>query len=188
LPTIFTHVFVAGVGCKTMIVKDSTLRKWSFAILCSVIPDADVIGFGLGIDYGAFFGHRGFFHSVFFALILSLLLVLIFYRDKKMFSRKWWEYVFFFFTIGASHGIMDAFTNGGLGIALLSPFYNARLFFPWTPIPVSPIGVRSFILHGGFVVVLWEMRIVWLPILALTIGYRLIRPRIANKIVDTTEV
>jgi inner membrane protein len=53
-----------------------------------------------------------------------------------------------FFLITASHGILDAFTNGGLGIALFSPFDNSRYFFPFRPIQVSPIGAGFFSMRG----------------------------------------
>lgn len=46
-------------------------------------------------------------------------------------------------------------TDGGLGIALLWPFSNARYFAPWTPIPVAPIGARM-VSRSGLRVVLTE--------------------------------
>jgi len=48
----------------------------------------------------------------------------------------------------ASHPLLDALTDGGLGVALLWPFSAERFFFPWRPIPVSPIGVGFFSLRG----------------------------------------
>ncbi|MHC4444672.1 MAG: hypothetical protein ACYTF1_17650 [Planctomycetota bacterium] len=45
--------------------------------------------------------------------------------------------------ITASHGLLYALTDGGLGIALLSPFDTTRYFFGWIPIQVSPIGFES---------------------------------------------
>ena len=68
------------------------------------------------------------------------------------------------FLLTASHGILDAFTNGGLGVALLSPFDNGRYFFPWTPIEVSPIGVRAFFSAWGLGVLKSELLWVWLPL------------------------
>src|SRR5260370_19911109 len=37
----------------------------------SILPDVDVAGFGLGIPYGSLFGHRGFTHSIVFALLVA---------------------------------------------------------------------------------------------------------------------
>jgi inner membrane protein len=60
---------------------------------------------------------------------------------------------------------LDAMTDGGLGIALLSPFDNHRYFFPWTPIVVSPIGLRGFFSHWGLMVMISEITYVWAPLL-----------------------
>lgn len=50
--------------------------------------------------------------------------------------------------IMASHGVLDAFTDGGLGIALLWPFTNTRYSAPWRPIPVAPIGMAILYARG----------------------------------------
>ena len=52
-----------------------------------------------------------------------------------------------------SHALLDIFTNGGLGCALFWPFDLTRYFAPWTPIPVSPIGLGYLSLYGMFVAV-----------------------------------
>jgi hypothetical protein len=40
---------------------------------------------------------------------------------------------FFLFLATASHGILDAFTDGGRGIAFFAPFGTERYFFPHHP-------------------------------------------------------
>jgi inner membrane protein len=78
----------------------------------------------------------------------------------------------------ASHGLLDALTNGGLGVALLAPLDNSRYFFPVTPIQVSPIGIRSFLRDGGFSVLASEVPWVWLPSLVLAaaaLGWKRVR-------------
>jgi len=50
-----------------------------------------------------------------------------------------------FVLLGASHGLLDSLTDGGLGIALFSPFSNRRYFMAWTPIPVAPINPVGFL-------------------------------------------
>jgi inner membrane protein len=48
------------------------------------------------------------------------------------------------------HDILDAMTNGGLGVAFFFPFSDTRYFLPWQPIEVSPLGLkRFFTLRGG---------------------------------------
>jgi inner membrane protein len=69
----------------------------------------------------------------------------------------------FLFLACVSHGILDAMTNGGLGVAFFSPFSNARYFFPFQPIEVSPIGVGRFFSESGLLVLRSEAKWLWLP-------------------------
>ena len=62
----------------------------------------------------------------------------------------------------ASHGLLDALTDGGLGVAFFAPFSDARYFFPWRPIAVSPIGARFFSARGAAVLIS-EFVWLWLP-------------------------
>lgn len=63
---------------------------------------------------------------------------------------------------GATHPLLDVLTNGGLGVALLWPWSHDRLFAPWRPIAVSPIGAGFFSARG--LTVLWsESFWVWIP-------------------------
>jgi inner membrane protein len=163
LPSVISHAAVAVAAGAAFAPKGVPNHFWTLSVICSVLPDADVVGFPFGIPYYHFFGHRGFFHSPFFALLLSLLVVGVFFRGIETFSRQGFFYLVFFFLLSASHGILDAFTNGGLGIALLSPFNNARYFFPWTPIIVSPIGIQGFLSRWGWMVIKSELLWVWVP-------------------------
>ena len=169
MPTIITHSVAALAAGKSFGPKEVPARFWLLSIFCSVIPDADVIAFSLGIPYGHFFGHRGFFHSPFFALLLSLFIVSVFFRTERTFSRRWWFYLVYFSLLSSSHGILDAFTNGGLGIALLSPFDQTRYFIPWRPILVSPIGISGFISKWGLMTLKSELLWIWLPSLIIVI-------------------
>ena len=175
MPTIITHSAVAVVAAKVFGPGELPKRFWLLSIFCSVIPDADVLAFSFGIPYGHFFGHRGFFHSPFFGLLLGLLVVTSFFHTEKVFSRRWWFYLIYFSLLSASHGILDAFTNGGLGIALLSPFDATRYFFPWRPILVSPIGLAGFLSKRGLMTLKSELFWIWLPLMIMVIGSSLIR-------------
>ncbi|UCD90726.1 MAG: metal-dependent hydrolase [Desulfobacterales bacterium] len=169
MPTIISHTVVAVAAGKTFAPKDVPIHFWLLSIICSIIPDADVIGFYLGVPYGHFFGHRGFFHSPFFGLLLSIFIVGIFFNNETIFSKPRLFYFIFFFLLSASQGIFDAFTNGGLGIALLSPFANTRYFFPWTPIIVSPLGVKGLLSNWGLMVIISEIFWIWLPSLLIVV-------------------
>jgi len=152
-------------------------RFWVLSIVCPFLPDFDVIAFGFGIPYQHVFGHRGFFHSLTFALLLGILVTVVFFRKEKIFSKRWWFLTVYFVLISATHGLLDAMTNGGLGIALFAPFDNTRYFLPWTPIEVSPIGIRRFFSAWGLRVMLSEFLWVWLPSIALMLCVKLIRQK-----------
>ena len=137
-------------------------RIWAIGAVCSVLPDLDAIGFRFGIRYGDFWGHRGFTHSLMFAaLIAGAVVILGFRRGVPGLSQFYmWTY---FFLATASHGLLDAMTDGGLGVAFFAPFDNHRYFLPWTPIRVSPIGPRRFFTDRSFAVLQSELLWVWLP-------------------------
>lgn len=130
--------------------------------MCSIIPDVDVIGFRFGIHYGDFWGHRGFTHSVVFAFLLaSFVAFALFRREASVIGRL--SLFAYIFLATASHGVLDAMTNGGLGVAFFSPFENSRYFLPWRPIRVSPIGVTQFFTPRGFSILQNELLWIWVP-------------------------
>jgi inner membrane protein len=106
-------------------------------------PDLDVIGFRFGIRYGDFWGHRGFTHSLVFAALLAAIVLLAAFRRGVPGLSQWLLWLYLFLAT-ASHGVLDAMTSGGLGIAFFSPFDNARYFLPWRPVRVSPIAPGAF--------------------------------------------
>lgn len=168
LASLISHA-VAALGIGTVFARPQIpTRVWVIGAACSIIPDIDVIGFRFGIRYGDFWGHRGFTHSLLFAVILAAAAVLAcFFREAPGVNRGvLWMY---FFLATASHGLLDAMTNGGLGVAFLSPFDNARYFFRWRPILVSPISVTRFFSDRGIGVLQSELLWIWIPAGALAV-------------------
>jgi inner membrane protein len=125
-------------------------------------PDLDVIGFRYAIAYGDLLGHRGLTHSIPFAAAVAAVVELAGFRYGTPGLRPRALWLFLFFAI-ASHGLLDALTDGGLGVALFAPIETTRYFFPFQPIRVSPIGVRQFFSERGVEVVGSELAWVWLP-------------------------
>ena len=156
-------------------------RWWLFGVVCAVLTDADVLSFSFNIGYGEFLGHRGFTHSILFAAIVAWVLAALgFPRERWVASRaKVWLY---FFLCGVSHGVLDAMTNGGLGVAFFAPFDLTRYFLPWRPIEVTPIGVASFFSSEGLAVIRSEFRWILLPAAVFVLMVRLIerRPRLGS--------
>jgi inner membrane protein len=118
----------------------------------SLLPDADIIGFKLGIRYADEWGHRGATHSFVFALAVAALVGLI-ARAAKLPA---WRTTLVAAVVVASHPLLDTMTDGGLGCALFWPFSDERFFAPWRPIPVAPIGAR-FISARGLRIVVTEL-------------------------------
>jgi inner membrane protein len=168
LASIFSHA-VAALGIGACFFRPGTPnRVWVVGAACSVIPDLDVIGFRFGIRYGDFWGHRGFTHSLLFAALLASAAVLLgFRRGLPSLGRLLWIY---FFLATATHGLLDAMTDGGLGVAFFSPFDNHRYFLPWTPIRVSPIGLARFFTDRGLAVLPSEILWIWVPSAVLVVA------------------
>ena len=172
---------VAAVGISACFY-DSRVPKtvWLLGTICAVLPDIDVIGFRFGVRYGDFLGHRGFTHSIAFAVLLATaLLFSLFPRGVPGLSRfALWSY---FLLSTVSHGALDAMTDGGLGVAFLSPFDNHRYFFPWTPIRVSPIGISRFFSARGLLVLQSEFVWIWIPTIVLMVLATLVRKSVAKE-------
>jgi len=130
--------------------------------VCSVIPDLDVMSFRFGIRYGDFWGHRGFTHSFLFAALLASAAILVCFRQVQPGLGRLPIWIYFFLAT-ASHGFLDALTDGGLGVAFFSPFDNTRYFLPWRPIVVSPISVTRFFSDRGVAVLQSELLWIWIP-------------------------
>ena len=160
MPTVFTHALVAGsLGQAGQADWRKDWRFWYLAVLCSILPDVDVLGFSVGIRYGDLWGHRGMTHSLLFAAVLGVLMAM---RLRSAAGQRW-KLILLFFVITASHGVLDAMTDGGLGVAFFSPLDRTRYFLPWTPIHVSPIGASGFFSARGWNVLESEIVWVWGP-------------------------
>jgi inner membrane protein len=167
VPTLITHPAVSLAFWPAV-------RRWGLprqvlvvGAILTVIPDCDVLAFTFGIPYGDILGHRGFLHSIAFALLVTALATTAFVRSRRA-SKQFKAAVFGYLSVCAvSHGLLDALTNGGLGIALLSPFTDARYFFPVQPIQVSPIDLSYFLAGPAVSVLKSELLYVWMPCAAV---------------------
>ena len=176
MATVMTHALVdVGLG-KLFTSRKMPLTFWLAAAGLPVLPDLDVVAFALGIPYDAPLGHRGFSHSLLFALLAGGAAGLLL---RRRVGGHWLGLCGFFFAVTASHGVLDAFTDGGLGVAFFAPFDTTRYFFPWQPIQVSPIGLRFFG-PAGLKTLSSEALWVWLPTAAVvgpTVLLRRLRAR-----------
>lgn len=167
MPTIFSHAAVAVITGRAFLDCRVSFWFWLLVAVCAMIPDADVITRSFGVPRGSMFAHRGFTHSIFFAVLFGTIAALIarkFLRVKLSLLKL----AAFFAVATFSHPLLDMLTDGGSGAALFAPFSNERFFFPWRPVEVSPIGL-GFFSQRGWAVITSEFVWLWLPSIAVLI-------------------
>lgn len=161
MASAFSHAIAAFALGKAIYPAKLTAKIAITGMVCSAIPDLDAIGFWAGIPYESVWGHRGITHSFFFAALLSLAVSVLFFRNTKDIKPLYiWLYLFI---ATSSHAVLDAMTNGGMGVAFFAPFDNERYFFPLRPIMVSPISIAHFFSGRGIAVLKSEFVWIWIP-------------------------
>jgi inner membrane protein len=178
MPTIVSHAVAAAALTPAFAASAVPRRLVLLASACAMAPDVDVIGFRFGIRYGDLLGHRGLSHSLLFAVCLSIIAWLAVFPAVVGLAQRavLWLYLFL---ATASHGVLDAFTDGGLGVAFFSPLDPTRYFFPFRPIEVSPIGA-GFFSARGVSVLQSEFVWVWLPFVAFAVVAFLVRRAVSS--------
>jgi inner membrane protein len=181
VPTIFSHI-APPLALRLGLGKQAVSRPLLVAgLVASVLPDLDVLAFRLNIAYSHALGHRGFSHSLLFALGLAVLALL-----SAPWLRSSRPLAFLFVGLAAvSHPLLDMITNGGLGVALFWPWSAERFFAPWRVIQVSPLSLHQLFSARGIAVFVSELRWVWLPALLaaclLLFLRRIAEPTAANE-------
>ncbi len=177
MPTIFTHpapILALGLGLGRARL---SWRLLLAGVIMSVVPDLDVIGFKLGVRYADLLGHRGFSHSLAFALTSGLLGALL---APWLKAGRLGAFMVFFLAV-ALHIALDAATSGGLGVAVFWPLSEDRYFLPWRPIRVSPLNPTAFLSERGLTVLISEFLWVWLPCIMLATALRLLTRQNAGR-------
>ena len=177
MPTIFTHVAIPVCAALALGTRRVPVLALLAGMLASIAPDFDGLAFKLGIGYGGMAGHRGFTHTLLFALVLGM--------AGWWFAPRWgmrrvvgWAWIAL---CTMSHALLDMFTNGGIGIAFFWPWNDVRYFSPWRPIEVSPIALKRFFSPRGAAVLLDELVTVWAPLLAVSLTALAVRRRQAQR-------
>jgi len=161
--SVFTHAAVAAAITFAARPVGNPWRFYAVAAFCAVAPDLDVVGFQFGVEYGDMLGHRGLSHSLVAAATLGAIFTWAMFRGEVWTAAERTRALVVLALCTASHGALDALTNGGMGIAFFAPLENSRYFFPWRPIQVSPIGIAAFFSQWGLAVLRSEIVVVWLP-------------------------
>ncbi|HEX2829338.1 MAG TPA: metal-dependent hydrolase [Burkholderiales bacterium] len=159
MPTILSHPAVPlaiGFGLGSRAISGRLLLA---GVAASMAPDLDVYI----SHYWSAIAHRGITHTPLAALFGALCAALIARALRTTHVKAF----LFVFVCLLSHPLLDMCTNGGSGIPLLWPLDDERYFFPWTPIEVSPLGIRRFFSERGLEVLTSEIVWVWVPALVL---------------------
>ena len=171
MPSLLGHA-VAGLAI-TSACSDGRLprRTWPLAAVCAVAPDLDWFVSLANVHRGHFLNHRGVAHSLTAALVLAGAAFVLGFRPERRRHRVWLCLAL----AALSHGLLDACTSGGVGVALFAPFSDTRWACLWqpgwvAPLPLNPEHTNTFLAS------LWsEAFWIGLPALVVTLGSRLIR-------------
>jgi inner membrane protein len=177
MPTILSHPAVPlalSLGLSGAVIPK---RLLIIGALGSVLPDMDVLAFTFGIPYAHEFGHRGMTHSFVFAAFVALMGACA----KRILHTTFVRAFLFLFVATGSHGMLDAFTDGGLGVAFFWPWSESRFFAPFQPIRVAPIGISNF-LPSAARVLFSELSWVWIPCALASGALTIFRKRFLGRI------
>ncbi|WLT31049.1 metal-dependent hydrolase [Geothrix sp. PMB-07] len=142
MSSLFGHA-LAGLAISAACTRSRPPRRvWAFAVACAVAPDLDWFMEFFQLSQRASLAHRGISHSLLAALLIAVAAMLIGFRPQLRSARLWTCML----AASFSHGLLDACTFGGTGVAFLLPFSNARFVGAWQPIFVSPIPLSGKLL------------------------------------------
>ena len=133
---------------------------------CAVLPDADFALVTLGLDrYSGPYGHRGFMHSLGFALALGAFGALWAGpgRGRRLGAAA------FLALCTLSHPLLDGLIDRGICNAWWWPLDGARHCLGWRPIPMRGVGL--------FGALRFQLELLWIggPLLALANAGMLLR-------------
>ena len=178
MPSAFAHLAV-GTALATALPRSH--QRIVIAITLAALaaaPDLDVVGFRLGIPYAHPLGHRGLTHSIPFAAFVGLLSLPIWRRyapaDANLAAALT-------FLAVASHGLLDAFTDAGLGVGFAIPFENGRYFSPFRPLATSPLSVGAFFSWHGLAILANETLWIGPIVCVIVIAGRAVRRRVVAR-------
>lgn len=174
MASVLTHPIVPLAAASLVGRRIVPLSLVAIGVVFALLPDLDIVAFRLGIPYASPFGHRGFSHSLAVAALCAALIVPL---ARLLGARPIAVFAFLFFAM-ASHGVLDACTDAGRGVAFLWPWSNERIFFGFQPIEAAPISPRRFFSGRGWDVFQSELIWVWTPLLLLSLFGYLMRKRL----------
>lgn len=114
-----TQIILGAAVAEAVAGKKMGNKAALWGAIAGTIPDLDVLTLSMYHPIDAALAHRGFSHSLLFALIMGPLLGWLIHRlYRKKYAQKTWIWLFFLSII--THPILDMFTN--YGTEFLWPF------------------------------------------------------------------
>lgn len=173
MPTVVSHAIVAAglfrlvAGPRTP--GDGSRLAMGVAAALAMLPDADVVGWN-AVSHDTLLWHRGLTHSLAWALATGALAAWLLRRRVTHHGGAGWLAINLAACI-ATHGLLDAFTDGGSGVGFLMPFDAVRTHFASQPIPVAPITVDPTN-HRALQCIATEALLLWPLAIAMGTAHR----------------
>ena len=145
MPSIVAHAVAgAALAITAFSPRPVPRRVWITAAVIAAVPDVDAFGrpFGNLATETFFGGHRGVTHSVVFALVLAAIVAWGFFRTSPWIELQPRLWVAFALAV-ASHGVLDALSIIGNGVAFWAPFSWTHYEFVWKPLGEIGPGPRG---------------------------------------------
>lgn len=149
MPSSIAHASVAVLLSPLLSARTLSKRLLAVTAAAAAAPDLDAVGrpFGRG-DIAMLGGHRATTHSLFFAIVVALIIA---FALRSVTPRSRLVVASYVALVVASHGLLDALATYGEGVAFFAPLSPQRWKFGWQP----------------FSGILPEMLLLWLPALLL---------------------
>lgn len=164
MASAFGHITAALSGGYAFFPAHVRWRNAGAAAFCSIVPDFDVIPLFFGVPYRSIYGHRGWSHSILFAVVFGAIVGYWLSQRTPAMRRQLMGWMIL---ATLSHPLLDMLAKGGLGVILFFPFHNQRYFFPMQPIHAAPLGAGGFQAKWGLSVFISEFFWIDLPCLCL---------------------
>lgn len=122
-----THIALGACMGEAFAGRTVGKKAMLWGILAQSIPDIDFIAATWLDTSSNLLAHRGFTHSILFALIVTFILAMLAERWHRPHNISFWRWLMFFGAAILTHIFLDAFNNYGVG--WFEPFSHYRISF-----------------------------------------------------------
>jgi membrane-bound metal-dependent hydrolase YbcI (DUF457 family) len=153
MPTPISHAAVGFAIAAWTQQRPPTRRVCAVAAACAAVPDIDYFGWPLA--------HRGFTHSLAFAVVGAAAATFIFFRGPQWTQQRARIALILGLAL-LSHACLDALSTYSFGVEFFAPFSPQRFRFVWTPLGDPTGGLTGQLVQEALVVLLPAVLLGWL--------------------------